>query len=240
MSTPSISTVGKEILSSAFRSGDPEEIYTKWAATYDSDCFGAFGLASPDWTAVVAAKELKEYQGETGKLQLLDMGCGTGAVSSILREKHDFGKNGTNTEGAEIDGSDLTQAMLDVAANRPGLYRNLEKCDMSQTPWPFQSSNYDMVLCNGVLVYIKDNVMDAMKEFHRVLKVGGKAVLMIREDDVYRWQPALTFLADSGAWKLTDETDPLDGFLNMSDFNEGGKDGKVWFRIKVFTKLKEL
>jgi ubiquinone/menaquinone biosynthesis C-methylase UbiE len=231
-----ISDAGRELLNSSFRADTPEEAYSKWAATYDSDSFDALGFSSPRFCAQVAAKYLQELSNakndtsnKAQKLHLLDMGCGTGALGTLLKEHHGL------QQTLELDGSDLTQAMLDVADKRPDIYHSLKKVDIAHTPWPYPISHYDMVLCNGVLVYVEENLQAVLQEFCRVLCVGGKAVLMIREDDVAKWEPAMTNLKQTGAWELTYQTEARNNFENVTN-----EDGKVWYRIKVFTKLLDL
>ena len=60
-------------------------------------------------------------------------------------------------------------------------------------------------------------------------------LLMIREDDIEKWEPALTKMKYDRLWEMTYQTDPKDNFENASGFNSQSNDGKVWYRIKVFT-----
>lgn len=234
-----ISIACQKLLKSGFRDQAPEEIYSKWAATYNADSFDVLGFTSPSICAKVAVKFLAEDKEKNDdvskeKKQLLDMGCGTGALSSLLRETHGLSKH------IVLDGSDLTQAMLDEASKHPGLYRTLKRTDISETPWPFASNLYDMVLCNGVLIYVQTNLHSVLREFCRVLKIGGKAVLMVREDDAEKWNPAVSSLEEEAIWELTYQSDKYDNFLNAKGINEGSAEGKVWYNIKVYTKLKDL
>lgn len=224
MTDLSISDAGRDLLLTGFRADTPEEAYTKWAATYDADSFEALGFSSPRLCAQVAAERLKEGD------HVLDMGCGTGALAALLKKEHGLHK-------LHMDGSDLTQAMLDVAKQN-GLYEGLQRLDLSKTPWPYASKHYDVVLCNGVLIYVQENLDAVLEEFCRVLKPGGHAVLMIREDDVQKWQPSMEKMQD--AWDMTFQTEPRDNFENASGFNSESDDGKVWYRIKVFTKKSDM
>jgi len=46
---------------------------------------------------------------------------------------------------------------------------------------PFEDNSFDMILCNHVLEHIKDD-LKALRELHRVLRKGGKAIIQIPID----------------------------------------------------------
>lgn len=50
------------------------------------------------------------------------------------------------------------------------------KMDIHQIPFP--QNHFDAILCNHVLEHVRDDIQ-VMKEFHRVLKPGGWAILQI-------------------------------------------------------------
>ncbi len=54
----------------------------------------------------------------------------------------------------------------------------LAKVKMDIHQIPFGKNHFDVVLCNHVLEHVKDDIQ-VMKEFHRVLKPGGWAILQI-------------------------------------------------------------
>ncbi len=60
--------------------------------------------------------------------------------------------------------TDLNSPLADVKA---------DICDL-----PFEKESFDLILCNHVLEHILDD-FKAMKEIHRVLKYGGKAILQV-------------------------------------------------------------
>merc|ERR1712228_1005333 len=64
---------------------------------------------------------------------------------------------------------------------RGDLYNEVHQHDMTQTPWPFENDKYDLSVCNGVLIYVKDNG-ECLDEFIRVTKSGGYCLLMLRGD----------------------------------------------------------
>jgi SAM-dependent methyltransferase len=97
----------------------PEEaavLYDDWAATYDRDVFGVLGVTGSIRIADLFAEFVSERTTE-----VLDLGCGTGAVGRQLHH-HGF---------ALVDGVDLSPAMLDVAADT-GAYRRLTPMDLTR------------------------------------------------------------------------------------------------------------
>ncbi|HEV8514236.1 MAG TPA: methyltransferase domain-containing protein [Cyclobacteriaceae bacterium] len=54
----------------------------------------------------------------------------------------------------------------------------LAKVKMDIHKIPFGDNHFDAILCNHVLEHVKDDIQ-VMKEFHRVLKPGGWAVLQV-------------------------------------------------------------
>merc|ERR1711933_97028 len=113
-----------------------------------------------------------------GDANILDVGCGTGLLGELLLEN----TQNTNVINS-IDGMDLTQEMLDILEKERGdLYNEIHQHDIAETPWPFESNKYDLSVCNGVLVYVKDS--DCLDEFVRVTKPGGHCLLMLRKDSL--------------------------------------------------------
>jgi 18S rRNA (guanine1575-N7)-methyltransferase len=111
------------------------------------------------------AVELLEL--DNGKV--LDVGCGTGFSMQVLVD-----------HGLECIGIDISQPMLDIAKSKGFKVR---KADF--TKLPFKDRTFDAIISISSLqwVYGKsyDDVVDKYssiaKEFYRVLKSGGKAVV---------------------------------------------------------------
>lgn len=114
------------------------ELYDEWADTYDNDLKSMqYSLAA---TASKALDSAFEASGaDLGRVKVLDAGCGTGLVGiSLAKSSID-----------QINGLDISQGMLDVAA-KTGAYRKLEIADLSKSidcPDEF----YDAVICVGTL-----------------------------------------------------------------------------------------
>lgn len=112
---------------------------------------------------------------------VLEVACGTGRVTRILRERL--------PEGVRITATDLNQAMLDFARGRqpegPGLVWRVADA----TALPFPDGSFDAVVCQFGYMFVPDKDA-AMREARRVLRSGGSFVFnvwdRIDENDIAR------------------------------------------------------
>lgn len=115
-------------------------------------------------TALVEAA----YPGRTD-LRILDAGCGTGAAMGYLSR---FGR---------VTGCDLSPLALGFCTAR-GL-RRLGQA--SVTALPFAAGQFDLVTSFDVLYHrAVGDYRDALREFHRVLRPGGRVLLRL---PAYDW-----------------------------------------------------
>lgn len=148
------------------------DAYTAKASSYDS-----FRAPSPGWSSI--RKALKTIP---SNLNILDLGCGSGAFLHELIALHP----------STLEGVDRNQAMIDVALTR---VKSLSAVSPStsivirqeQHISQLLSSKYDIVFCAQVLQNLTPNPSEAageriafMKHIHRILKPGGKAIVSTR------------------------------------------------------------
>jgi predicted TPR repeat methyltransferase len=93
-----------------------EALYREWAATYDRDVFDTLGFTGSGRIADLLASYVPGRSTE-----VIDLGCGTGAVGVRLAAL-----------GFErIDGVDLSTEMLDIARAK-GVYRSVATLDLTK------------------------------------------------------------------------------------------------------------
>jgi len=51
--------------------------------------------------------------------------------------------------------------------------------DMNRLPYPFKDNSVDEILCSHVLEHLYVPIYEVMKEFHRILKPGGKLIIKL-------------------------------------------------------------
>ena len=120
-------------------------------------------------------------------LSVLEVGCGLGTDGA------QFAKAGANYTGI-----DLTDAAVDLARRRfelfdlPGTFRvaDAERLD-------FPDNSFDIVYSHGVLHHTPDTAA-AVREIHRVLRPGGKAVVMLYHRDSYNYRVNISVLRRAG------------------------------------------
>jgi len=102
---------------------------------------------------------------------LLDVACGTGAVAIGAAER--VGATGS------VTGVDNNPGMLAVASARSRNEVRWQAADAQMLPFP--DGSFDRVICQLGLQYFPDRLA-AMREMHRVLRPGGRAVVLVWRD----------------------------------------------------------
>lgn len=97
---------------------------------------------------------------------IADLGCGSGALACELAP---FVK--------QITGIDNSEPMLSAARQRTHGLSNVELLQGGLTALPLMDATVDATLCVMVLTYVED-VAGAIQEMARVLKPGGRAVIV--------------------------------------------------------------
>ncbi len=95
---------------------------------------------------------------------VLDVGCGTGAVLSMVPRK----------PGVRLCGVDLAPEMIKVAQARLGPDVELKVGDSEHLPWP--DSSFDCVLCTFSFHHYPQPEK-VLSEMHRVLRDGGHVII---------------------------------------------------------------
>jgi len=128
---------------------------------------------------------------QTKDLAVLEVGCGLGTDGA------QFAKAGANYTGI-----DLTDAAVDLAKRRfelfqlPGTFRVADAEHLD-----FADNSFDFVYSHGVLHHTPDTTA-AVRELHRVLRPGGKAVVMLYHRDSYNYRINISMLRRAGVQLL--------------------------------------
>ena len=112
-------------------------------------------------------RNLMEFDNFRGK-RLLEIGCGLG--TDLLQ----FAR-----AGAVVTGVDLTPASVELVRKRfvlEGVPCNAQVADAEHLP--FEDNSFDVVYSFGVLHHTP-NTQKAIDEVHRVLKPGGRIIIML-------------------------------------------------------------
>ncbi len=101
------------------------------------------------------------------KLKILDVGTGPGIVANLLSDL-----------GHDVTGVDVSDSMLKMAMkNSDSLHHSLEFVQGDAERLPFESGSFDAVVNRYVLWTLPDP-MKALAEWRRVLKPGGRLVVV--------------------------------------------------------------
>lgn len=144
--------------------------FTEAAQIYESDHAGIYEMCKDDYPQMLAELELEPFE------DVLDVGCGTGAVLELLHEQYPH---------KQLTGLDLTPKMIEVACAKQLDNINFIVGDAENLP--FEPQSFDAVLCsNSFHHYPHPDRFFA--EAARVLRPGGRLILRdYTSNDVVVW-----------------------------------------------------
>lgn len=166
-----------------------------------------------------------DFAGARG-LRVLEIGCGLGTDGAQFARA-----------GAEYTGVDLTDAAINLARKRfeiEGLAGEFRIADAEDLGFPGES--FDLVYSHGVLHHTPDTA-GAVQEIHRVLKPGGRAIVMLYHRGSYNYRVGIRVLRRAGAGLLKSENgikivhrltgEPLDSLREHAGLVTGKSNGNV-------------
>jgi len=124
-------------LKRAYRLKNQQEtlsMYGDWAATYDQT------MKDHEYQSPRRIVEALLRHCTDKSIAIFDVGCGTG-LSGMALAKAGF---------TQIDGSDVSPQMIEIARQLNGVYRRLT-CVTLDTPFPFAAGAYHVITAMGVI-----------------------------------------------------------------------------------------
>lgn len=110
--------------------------------------------------------------------KVLDVGSGPGYLASDMSAI--VGRSG------EVHGVDISEELLALARKRYADQAQLKFHNANAASLPFPSAYFDVVVVTQVLEYLAD-VDAALREFHRVLRPGGRILVLDTDWDSIVW-----------------------------------------------------
>jgi SAM-dependent methyltransferase len=193
MSTPSQKPGDEEL---------KERVRVFWQAHPCGTKFSDAEIGTPEFFARVEAHRYEkewhipaaaDFQNTRG-LRVLEIGCGMGTDGAQFAKA-----------GAIYTGIDLTDAAVELARKRfqvSGLKGEFRVADAERLDFP--DASFDLVYSHGVLHHTPD-IEAAVREIHRVLKPGGRAMVMLYHRGSYNYRVGIRVLRRAGAGLLTSE-----------------------------------
>ena len=194
MSTPSQKPSREEL---------KERVRVFWQAHPCGTKFSDAEIGTPEFFERVEAHRYeKEWHiptaadfASTRGLRVLEIGCGMGTDGAQFAKA-----------GASYTGIDLTDAAVELARKRfevSGLKGEFRVADAERLDFPDKS--FDLVYSHGVLHHTPD-IEAAVREIHRVLRPGGRAIVMLYHRGSYNYRIGIRVLRRAGAGLLKSES----------------------------------
>lgn len=149
---------------------------------------------------------LYEWDRHAGK-RLLDIGCGTGYVAALYARGQ-----------AVVTAVDIAERSVELTRKRLaqlGLHATVRTANAEALPFP--DASFDLVSSFGVLHHTPDTAK-ALREVHRVLVPGGRALLMFYNRDSFAYRVLFPLKRRlQPAWRgksAQDQVNAVDGMEN--------------------------
>ncbi len=124
-------------------------------------------------------------------MSVLDVACGTGAISAYVAQKTKGKVTGVDLEPARIEANNSTYPKLTNL--------NFEQADVFKLP--FADNTFDLCYCRFLLTHLA-NPLGAIEEMRRVTKPGGTVVAHeLFQDAIWMVPPRPTFQKVFSIWK---------------------------------------
>ena len=211
-----------------------ERVRAFWQAHPCGTKFSDAAMGTPEFFERVEAHrytkewhipEAADFAGARG-LRVLEIGCGLGTDGAQFAKA-----------GADYTGIDLTEAAIELARRRfecSGLQGEFRVADAENLD--FADGSFDLVYSHGVLHHTPDTAR-AVQEIHRVLKPGGRAVVMLYHRNSYNYRIGIRVLRRAGANLLKREAglkaihrltgEPLESLREHAGLLTGKSNGHV-------------
>lgn len=162
-----------------------EELFDHYAENFESHLLQSLNYNVPD-RLVSLIQSYREL--EAGKLNVLDLGCGTGLFGRAVSRFAD-----------QIVGVDLSSKMLEKAAEL-GVYQRLERQDVVEMMRGEAPESYDLIAATDVFVYV--GALDGLvAEAKRILRGNGLFAFSAESLEALSESMSLT---DAGDFLLND------------------------------------
>jgi SAM-dependent methyltransferase len=128
-------------------------------------------------------------------LRVLEIGCGLGTDGAQFA-----------AAGADYTGVDLTEAATELARKRFQLFDLRGEFRVADAEnLDFADESFDLIYSHGVLHHTPDTAR-AVHEIHRVLRPGGRAIVMLYHRDSYNYRIGIRVLRRAGVRLLKSES----------------------------------
>jgi len=130
---------------------------------------------------VPSAQDLARRLPATGLNDVLELACGTGILTQILRER--LG------EATKLTATDLSEGMIKVAKTKT-IEKKVDWKVVDATTLPFKDGSFDVVVCQYGVMFFPDKEK-AMSEIFRVLRPGGRLLFNVWDKLKYNELPRI-------------------------------------------------